>query len=154
MLFTTDSAMEIFTTRFGSLKISQSDRICFATGLPGFEDCRDWVLLAYRPESELGWLQSTVWPDLAVPVVNPRVYVPSYDVRLDPAELSPLGLDSPADAQILAIVARHGDFLTLNLKAPLAINLRRQLGRQVLNNGAWSVHHVVTGRPVMLRKSA
>ena len=146
--------MEISTTRFGSLEVNRSDRICFPTCLPGFEDCRDWVLLADRPGSELGWLQSTVWPDLAVPVVNPRVYVPSYDVRLDAAELTPLGLDSSADAQILTIVARHGDFLTLNLKAPLAINLRRQLGRQVMNNGAWSLHHVVTGRPVMLRKSA
>ncbi len=146
--------MEISTTRFGSLKINRSDRICFASGLPGFEDCREWVLLADGVGSDVGWLQSTAWPDLAVPVVNPRVYVPAYEVRLDRSELAPLGLDSPADAQILAIMARHGDFFTLNLKAPLAINLRRQLGRQVVNNGAWSVHHVVTGRPAQLRKSA
>ncbi len=146
--------MEIATTRFGAVQISRSDRICFPGGLPGFEDCRDWVLLAERPQSEMGWLQSTVWPDLALAVVNPRVYVPSYEVRVEPSELNPLGLGSPADAQVLAIVARHGDFLTLNLKAPLAINVRRQLGRQVVNNGTWSLHHVVTGRPVPLRKSA
>lgn len=146
--------MEISTTRFGTLEIDRSDRLCFPGGVPGFEDCRDWVLLAEQRGSDMGWLQSTAWPDLAFPVVNPRAFVPEFEVRVDSAELTPLGLNDAADAQILAIVSRRGDDLTLNLRAPLAVNTRRQLGRQVLNNGSWSVQHIITCQPPNLRKSA
>jgi flagellar assembly factor FliW len=146
--------MEISTTRFGALKIGRSDRLCFPSGVPGFEDCRDWVLLAEQTGSDVGWLQSTVWPDLALPVVNPRVFVPDYSLRVYSAELRPLGLDDVADAQVLAIVSRRGDLMTLNLRAPLAVNMRRRLGRQVMNNASWSVQHLLIGRPLTLRKSA
>ena len=146
--------MEIGTSRFGSLQISSDDRLCFPNGLPGFEDCRDWVLLIERADHVLGWLQSVSWPDLAIPVVDPQQFVSQYEVRLDPAELLPLGLARADDTQILGVVARHGNVLTVNLKAPLAINMRRRLGRQVINNAEWPVDYAVKMLPSLIKKSA
>jgi flagellar assembly factor FliW len=146
--------MDVATTRFGSLRVDCSDCLCFPNGLPGFEDCRDWVLIVESPDRAVGWLQSATWPDLAVPVTSPRRFVADYEVRLDPVELSPLGLDCASEAQILVMVAVHGDAYTLNLKAPLAINMRRRLGRQVLNGGDWALQHVIARRPALLRRTA
>ena len=146
--------MDIATTRFGSLAIDRTDRVCFPGGLPGFEDCRDWVLLVESVDRAVGWLQSTTWPDLALPVANPQHFVPDYEVRVDPVELSPLGLECVDDAQILAIVALHDEMTTLNLKAPVVVNLRRRLGRQVLNNGDWPLQQVVATCAPAMRRTA
>jgi flagellar assembly factor FliW len=60
--------------------------------------------------------------------------VPQYDVRVPAAELAPLALGSPGDAHVLVVVGSDEEGITLNLKAPLVINLRRRLGRQVVHN--------------------
>ena len=57
------------------------------------------------------------------------------------------------EVQVLAIVSHVDDMLTVNLKAPLLINMRRRLGRQVIQNGNWSIHHILT-TPAFLKKGA
>ena len=42
---------------------------------------------------------------------------------------------------MLAIVSSHQDDLTLNLKAPLVINVPRRLGRQVITESDATVQH-------------
>ncbi|MFP6611417.1 MAG: flagellar assembly protein FliW [Pirellulales bacterium] len=147
-------AMEIGTTRFGTIQISVADRVCFPAGLPGFEDCRDWVLLVERPDAKVGWLQSADWSEVALPVGSPRKFVPDYDIRIEPHDLRPLGLESPKDLQIVAILGQLSGDLTMNLKAPVAINMRRRLGRQVVHVDDWSIHQVVLQRTAQLRKIA
>jgi flagellar assembly factor FliW len=146
--------MEIGTTRFGTIQISATDKVCFPAGLPGFEDCRDWVLLVERPDNPIGWLQSADWPEIALPVSSPRKFVCNYDIRIEPHDLRPLGLESSKDLQILAILGQTSGDLTMNLKAPIAINMRRRLGRQVVHVDDWSIHQVVHQRIASLRKIA
>jgi flagellar assembly factor FliW len=64
-------------------------------------------------------------------VVSPRRFVPDYQVRVGRTQLNGLEMNAPDDACVLAILARHQGQLTLNLKAPLVINLDGRLGRQV-----------------------
>lgn len=149
-----DPTMEVTTSRFGTINISSSDTICFPNGVAGFEDGRDWVLLIERPGRTVGWLQSTYWPEVAFPVVDPRRFVPDYTLRLTYADWSPLGADRRSRIQLLVTVAIHNARLTLNLMAPIAINQRRRLGRQVINNGSWPIDHVVLDATSSLRKVA
>jgi flagellar assembly factor FliW len=58
------------------------------------------------------------------------------------------------EAQVLAIVGKNDRGITLNLKAPLVINLERRLGRQVITNGDLPLQYPLSAEPMPLRKSA
>jgi flagellar assembly factor FliW len=146
--------MRINTTRFGRIDIDAGDVIRFASGLPGLEDCRDWALLADASNEALGWLQCTTRPEVALAVVSPRRFVPDYQVRIPRSELTPLALTDIRQAQVVVAVGKSGTTLTLNLKAPIVINLEARTGRQVVASGDLPLQYELTsGRPP-LRKSA
>jgi flagellar assembly factor FliW len=145
--------MQIQTTRFGFLEMEPDAILTFPCGVLGLEDCRQWVLLADAHNEALAWLQSVSRPDIALAVVSPRRYVPAYQVRVSRAELKSLHLKDLRQAEVLVIVSRNEYDLTLNLKAPLVINLERRLGRQVISNGDQLVQYPLQSR-MTLRKSA
>ncbi len=142
--------MQIDTTRFATIAIEPDDIITFPAGLSGLDDCRHWVLLADARNEALGWLQSISRPEVALAVVSPRRFVPDYQLRVARADLQPLALASPEEAQVLAIVAKNDRAITLNLKAPLVINLRRRLGHQVVHTGDQPLQYEVEAlRPAL-----
>ena len=128
--------MKIHTTRFASIEIEPDDILFFRNGLVGFEDCRHWVLLADGDNRSVAWLQSMQHSDIALPVVSPRRFVADYQVRLEPADVQSLQLTSAEQAYVLGVVSRDSDVLTMNLKAPLVINLERRIGCQVVTTDA------------------
>jgi flagellar assembly factor FliW len=146
--------MQIHTTRFGCLEVDPDSVICFPAGMLGLEDCRQWALLADVHNPALGWLQCTTRGDVALAVVSPRRYVPGYQLRLSRGELAPLQLTDVAHAEVLAIVSRNHQTMTLNLKAPLVINAEKRLGRQVIANGDLPVQYPLVLNQPMLRKCA
>jgi len=146
--------MRISTNRFGRIDVDPSDILHFPSGLPGLEDCRDWALLADADNDALGWLQSTTRGDIALAVVSPRRFVPEYQVRIPRSELTPLTLADMRQAQVVVIVGRTDTGLTLNLKAPIVINLEARTGRQVVASGDLSMQHELTPRQPPLKKSA
>jgi flagellar assembly factor FliW len=146
--------MRITTTRFGSIEVATGDVIRFPSGLPGLEACREWALLADAANDAVGWLQSTTRGDVALAVVSPRRFVPDYRVRIPRSELTPLALADVRDAQVVVVVGRTGTTLTLNLKAPIVINVETRTGRQVVASGDLPLRHeLVPGRPP-LKQSA
>ena len=134
--------MDIPTTRFGTVGIEPRDVLLFPEGMLGLDDCQHWVLLADAENGCLGWLQSTTHADVAFAVVVPRRFVPEYDVRVPRGDLAPLALATADEAQVLVVVGKNDrDAITLNLKAPLILNLRRRLGRQVIHNGQYPLQY-------------
>ena len=93
-------------------------------------------------------------PSVALPVVSPRRFVPSYQVRVNRNQLSALELSAPDEAFVLTVVSRHEGRLTLNLKAPLIINLDRRLGRQVVTNDEQPLQLDLAPAPAAYRRSA
>ncbi len=146
--------MKINTTRFGALEMQPEDVLHFPGGMLGLEDCRDWVLLADAENDALGWLQSVSHSEVALAVVSPRRFVPEYQVRVSRLELEALEMTDLREAQVLSIVGKNDRGITLNLKAPVVINLQRRLGRQVITNGDLPIQHTLTSEPTTLRRSA
>jgi flagellar assembly factor FliW len=146
--------MDVQTTRFGPIEFSADDLIRFPEGLPGFTDCRDWVLLADGRNAALAWLQSVDRPDVAFAVVSPRRHVPGYRLHVARQELEPLEFEDLQTARVLAIVGKNARSITLNLKAPVVINLDRRLGRQVIANGDLSVQHELQSTVAVRKKIA
>ena len=127
--------MNISTTRFGRLDVKAEEVLIFPAGIVGLEDCRQWILLADANNDALGWLQSTTRREVALAVVSPRRFVAGYQARISRSELAPLDLADVKQAQVLVIVGKNDRGITLNLKAPLVINLQQRVGRQVIANG-------------------
>ena len=146
--------MRVNTTRFGRLEIDADDVLLFPSGIMGLEDCRHWAVLADAQNDALGWLQSLSRPDVAMAVVSPRRFVPEYQLRVSRSEMSPLELAELRHAQVLLIVGKNDDGITLNLKAPVVVNIERRLGRQVISNGDQPVQFPLYQQPVALRRSA
>jgi len=144
--------MQVATTRFGLLDVDDADLIGFPTGPAGLDDCRQWVLLADGGNRALGWLQSTTRPEVALAVVGPRCFAPDYQFRVFRRELAPLELERADLAHVLAIVSKNERGITLNLKAPIVINLARRLGRQVIANDDQPLQYELI--PTLLRKTA
>lgn len=146
--------MLIHTTRFGSVEIEPEDILLFPNGLIGFSECRHWVLLADADNDSVGWLQNIARPDLAVAVISPRRFAPEYQVRIARGQLDSLQLSDVDQAYVLVVVGKNDDSLTLNLKAPLVVNLDRRIGRQVVTNDEQPLQFEIAPLPVLLRKSA
>jgi flagellar assembly factor FliW len=146
--------MRINTTRFGRIDVDTADVIHFASGLPGLEDCREWALLADATNDALGWLQSTTRGDVALAVVSPRRFVPDYQVRIPRSELTPLAIGDIRQAQVVVVVGTNGTTLTLNLKAPIVINLEARTGRQVVASGELPLQYELNHERPPLKKSA
>ncbi len=147
--------MLIETSRFGSVRIEPDDILLFPSGLFGFSHLRHWVLLADAENESVGWLHCASDPHVAMAVVSPRKFAPHYQVRVARSHVASLELTPATPAYVLAIVSRTDTQLTINLRAPLIINLERRLGRQVVTTDEQPLRHPIAELPAhLLRKSA
>ena len=152
----TGVVMQVHTAHFGVVEIEVDDILHFPRGVVAYEDCQHWVLLADSDNKSLAWLQSVSRPEVALPVVSPRRFATDYAVHVARGQLLPLEFTQFDKAYILAILSQSDGDLTLNLRAPLIINLDRRLGRQVITTDdqpvALPLH--TTKAPLAYRKSA
>lgn len=146
--------MQIQTSRFGPVDIEPEDILLFSSGLYAFETHRHWVLLADAANPAVAWLQSLSDPEVALALVSPRRFVPGYQVRLARNQLTPLELAALDQAFVLTILSKHHGAVTVNLKAPVIINLDRRIGRQVVTADEQPLQLRLPAAPVALRKSA
>jgi flagellar assembly factor FliW len=146
--------MRSSTSRFGDVTFSLDDVFSFPHGLIGLENCRQWILLCDTENAAVGWLQSASQPETAVAVISPRRFLPGYRVRVHRDQLAPLELAADDHAFVLNIVAKNADRLTVNLKAPVIVNLERRLGRQVVTVDDQPVQFELAASRMSLRQSA
>jgi len=129
--------MDVITTRFGTLSVEPQDELIFEQGLIGLEHCHRWVVLTEARNPTLGWLQSIDEGHIALGVVSPRRFVPDYQLRVNSSDLQVLKLTTARDVEVVVIASRQASGqqdggLTLNLRAPLVINVERRRGCQVI----------------------
>jgi flagellar assembly factor FliW len=126
------------------LPVNPDNIVRMPAGLLGFEQIREYVLLADPAEEPFLWLQVLDNPKLAFLVVSPLTLVPSYQPELGPDDVRSLGLEGPDEATVLSIVTVRGpDQATMNLKGPIVVNRRTLVARQVIpvNAAEFSVQH-------------
>ena len=85
--------MQIQSTRFGSIDIAEDAVIEFADGIIGLPGTR-YALVAQQEGSSFYWLHSVDDPSVALPVTQPWLFFPSYDVAVSDEDSAKLGLDA------------------------------------------------------------
>jgi flagellar assembly factor FliW len=110
---------------FGTLQVAPEACIRFPRGIPGFWEEREFVLLPAGADG-LFWMQSLRQPALAFFAVDPFKFLPDYAPALPPE----------CDGQEVALLALvtlprgRGGRCTINVKAPIVIDLRSSTARQ------------------------
>ncbi len=139
--------MNIVTTRFGLVLVSEADLIRIPDGLVGFRHQTLFVQLPDLKVSGLTWLQSLDQPEVAFGIVPPPLAVSDYRVELRPGDRAALELDDERSALIFVILNRgDGGGLTVNLQGPLVFNMAKRLGRQlVLTSSRFAVKFPIDG---------
>jgi flagellar assembly factor FliW len=130
--------MQIDTTRFGLVELSDEDLICFDGGIIGFPKERKLVLIPHAGSTSIAWLQSATTPGLAFPVVSAHGLVSDYpDVDLGPiAEKAGLSAETDGLAVLVVLCAPHHLPATVNLLAPILIDSETRRGAQVFLEGS------------------
>jgi len=126
--------VKINTTRFGELIVDKKDFIKFEDGILGFEHLKKFFIVDPGDQTLILWLQSATDPSTAFPIIEPKIFNPNYVVKLLPAELASLKLESLQDATIYTILTIPSDIsqMSANLKAPIAINNQTKMARQIV----------------------
>jgi flagellar assembly factor FliW len=128
--------MKVNTSRFGVVEVADSDIMEFSDGLLGFEDLKHFFIVDPADETLILWLQSSEAPEVAFPILEPKLFKGDYKVRLSANELRTLKIDSASkkDTLVYCIFTIPSDVsqMTANLKAPIVINTASRLARQVV----------------------
>jgi flagellar assembly factor FliW len=83
-------------------------------------------------------------PEIAFPVLEPKIFKPDYAARLSAMELRALKLDNVNQSAVFSILTISSDVtqMTANLKAPIVINLKERIARQVvLQENEYGIRH-------------
>jgi len=137
-----DREITVELPRFGTCTYRESEVLSFPWGLPGFASLRRFIALNLGGQEKFVWLQSLDDPSVALPTADPWQIFADYAPHLPPYATSSLDLRNPEDfATLCVVVVTPGAAeMTMNLLAPIVVNLRTRTGRQItLETGGYSV---------------
>ncbi|MEN9724027.1 MAG: hypothetical protein RJB38_2013 [Pseudomonadota bacterium] len=138
--------MIIQTGRFGQLTVGNGETITIPQGLLGFPEYTRFCLIDPADDTLILWLQSLDNPEVVFPVLEPKVFRLDYSAKLSALELRELKLDNVNQSAVLSVLTIPEDItqMTANLKAPLVVNLKEQIAKQVvLQENEYSVKHLM-----------
>ncbi|KKB74398.1 MULTISPECIES: flagellar assembly protein FliW [Bacillus] len=140
--------MIIKTKYHGETQIQEEQIIMFANGLPGFSDEKKFVILPLSEDSPFVVLQSAETAELAFIVASPFVFFKDYGFDLDETTVEFLEIEAAEDVEVMAILTIEEPFekSTANLMAPIVVNRKKMLGKQViLHDSSYQTKHLIGG---------
>jgi flagellar assembly factor FliW len=131
----------IQTKCFGEMEYSPDAVFSFPDGMPGFENEHAFVFLKQPDAHPLMFMQSLSVPDLCFILLPVLAADPHYNLQLAEEDLATLRLPAGRQPRIgqdvlcAVLVCAAGDQRpdpTVNLRAPIVVNLKLQIGMQAI----------------------
>ena len=141
--------MKANTRIFGEIEIEDEKIITQEKGMIGFPDLNHFALIfdeeKEQKDTTIMWLQSMDEPDIAFPVMMPHVVKEDYDPNVSEAAIAPLGDLTPENTYLLVTVTvpRNIKEFSVNLKAPIIINMDNHKGMQLIVEDDYPVKYRV-----------
>lgn len=138
--------MIIETGRFGQLTMNEDEIVSIPQGILGLPEYTRFCLVDPADDTLILWLQSLDHPEIAFALLEPKIFKPDYTARLSAAELRELKLENVNQSAVFSILTIPSDAtqMTANLKAPLVINLKEKIAKQVvLQENEYSIKHLM-----------
>ncbi|CAG9621436.1 flagellar assembly protein FliW [Sutcliffiella rhizosphaerae] len=129
--------MKIKTKYHGLIDYNQEDVFQFPNGIPGFMEEKEFLIIPFSEDRTFLILQSTKTPELGFVLTNPFSFNPQYDFNLEEQAVETLDLESEKDVLVYSILTIAEPFqnTTANLQAPIILNSKKNLGKQVILTG-------------------
>lgn len=118
------------------MKIKEENIIEFPEGILGFSEYHKYVVIE-QEDSVFSFLQSVEEPSLSFVIIMPELVCCDYSVKLQEEEIELLQITSSDDGRVYAIVTIPENVadMTVNLQAPVVINLKQRTGMQFIVPG-------------------
>lgn len=135
------------TRLFGTITIEDEKLITFPEGIVGFPFLKQFALIhdAENENAPIMWLQSMEEPTFAMPVIEPLLVVDDYNPTVNDEYLEPVG--ELAEDQIYSLVTitvpPQIENMSVNLKAPIVINMANNKAVQIIVEDDYKVKHPI-----------
>ena len=119
---------------FKDLVYSKNDIITFASGIPGFEKNKEFVLVQIPEYLPFEWLVCIDGSRVRFAIINPLMFRPDYAPAMTKVHLEDLTIEKPEDVLLYSIVTISANPAqsTANLVGPVIINKTKRIGKQVI----------------------
>ena len=126
--------MILSSMRFGEIEIEEKKIISFPQGIPGLEHIKRFTLVQHEKTYPINWLQAIDDPSISLPVVEPFLIMADYEFNISDADAAELAVSQRDDLHIVNVVVipEKIENMTVNLSAPILINIRMNLGKQII----------------------
>lgn len=126
--------MEIQTAHFGKVEVDDGRMLFFEKGLPGLEGYNRFVLLSSQESRPVSWLQAVGDKIVSLPVTDPFKVCPDYSFDISTDDIDALGIENVKDVFVLSVlvIPKNISAMTINLSAPIIINVRNNKGCQII----------------------
>lgn len=122
--------------------------VIFKKGIPGFDSLREFTIKDLEGNEKFKILESRE-SEISFVTTNPFEIYSDYEVDLNDETIKELEIKRPEDVVILSIITlgRTLESSTMNLKAPLVINIKNNLGKQyIMQNSKYETKHSLIRR--------
>lgn len=125
-------------TSWGPLEVDEGQIYHFPKGIPGFEEEKRFALISNQDEP-FQYLQSLQETYLSFLIADPFLFYPDYEFELPDPDSKELKIEDEMLIRCMITLKDPVETSTMNLLAPLVLNPKRQLGKQiVLHASAYS----------------
>jgi flagellar assembly factor FliW len=119
---------------FKNLVYANEDIITFNSGIPGFEQNKQFVIFSIPEYAPFEWLVCIDGSKLRFAIINPLLFEPNYDPKIIKEQLDDLAVERPEDLLMYVIVTIRENPLesTANLVGPIILNRHKKIGKQII----------------------
>jgi flagellar assembly factor FliW len=141
--------MKAKTRLFGEIEIADDKIITLEKGMIGFPDLNHFALIfdqdKAQKESSIMWLQSMDDTDIAFPVMRPHAVKEDYTPNVNHEIVAPLGELTEENTYFLVTVTvpKKVEDFSVNLKAPIVINIDNNKGVQLIVEDDYPIKYKV-----------
>lgn len=121
--------IKLKSERFGEFEIDEKEIINFPAGIPGIPFERFILRECLEP---VKWLIAVDDPDVAMLVVSPFSFFPTYGFELGDEITSLLEAEREEELEVYVALLKYNDGVAANLKSPFVINKNKKIGVQIL----------------------
>ncbi len=137
--------MKINTTRFGEIEVTEELIFNFESPIIGYEELSKYTLIDHNENSCFKWFQSAEAGEVAFPVTTTSYFNIEYDFEISDSDAEKIALTSVENLIVLNIATiphSNPKNTTINLKAPIIINVENKKGMQiVLNDDRYAIRY-------------
>ncbi|BAQ14363.1 putative flagellar assembly protein FliW [Clostridium botulinum] len=136
--------MNLNTKYHGCIEYEEKDVIYFEKGIPGFQELKKFIIFPVEDNDVFSVFHSIEKEDMGIIVTSPFNIEKDYEIQLEEEQITNLKLQDEKDTLVLNTVTLNSDIdkITVNLRAPIIINIKEKIGEQIIiNSDKYSVKH-------------